>query len=318
MRFKTPEKIPEYVSGCLQLALLLEVSAYPKPGNVHRTADFAGTRYEHFLASAVATGTSLRKAAEKGVILSSDKMRLSEVEVGKLIREAVEDISSWQHGGNTLLGSMILLTPIAVSAGTSLTRGENLVADLRRNLRSVVESTTPEDAVNLYDAINIAQPGGLGRAPTLDVADATSRQRIQSENVSLYEVFKISAPWDSISAEWVTNYHITFDIGYPFLTEQMKATKDPNVLTNHTFLKILSEVPDTLIARKTGSDKAKEVSNEAKRILEAGGLAASEGRKMLQRFDQKLRDPAHKLNPGTTADLTSAVLALATLDGYRP
>ena len=308
----------EYVSGCLQLALLFEFSAYPKPGNVHRTADFGGTRYEHFLASTVAVAPSLRTAAEQGVRVSTQKLSLNRVEVGRIIRDAVNDVASWQHGGNTLLGSIILLTPIAVSAGLTLGQGKSSINRFRRNLRSIVESTTPEDAAILYDAINIAKPGGLGKAPELDVTDAVSRQAILDKGISLYDIFKISAPWDSISSEWVNNYHITFDIGYPFLIRQLKVTRDTNTATVNTFLKILSEVPDTLVARKAGLDKAKEVSIEAQRVLEIGGLATLEGKKSLQQFDQKLRDPAHRLNPGATADLTSAALTLAILNGYRP
>jgi len=318
MTSKLPKDVPEYVSGCLQLALLLEVSAYPKPGNVHRTADFDGTRYEHFLSSTVAVAPHFRRAAEQGTLVSGQRMSLSRVDVGKTIKDAVEDVTSWQHGGNTLLGSIILLTPMAVSAGITLARRKFSIIRFRRNLKSVVESTTPEDAVALYDAINIAQPGGLGKAPKLDVTDAASRQKIWDEHVSLYDVFKISEPWDSISSEWVNNYHVTFDIGYQFLVQQLKKTRDTNMATVHTFLKILSEVPDTLIARKAGLDRAKEVSAQAKYVLERGGLATLKGKKSLHQFDQKLRDPAHKFNPGTTADLIAATLALAILNGYRP
>jgi len=317
MTFKTPKNIPEYISGCLQFAILLEVSAYPKPGNVHRTADFDGTRYEHFLASTVAVAPSFRYAAEQGVRVSDQNFSIN-VAVGKIIKDAVRDMASWQHGGNTLLGSIILLTPMAVSAGMTLAQGKFSIARLRRNLRSVVESTTAEDAVNLYDAINIAQPGGLGKAPKLDVTDAASRKIILEEHVSLYDVLKISAPWDAISSEWVNNHQITFNIGYPFLAKQLEAMRDPNTATVHTFLKILSEVPDTLIARKVGLDRAKEISAQARRVLEAGGLTTLKGRKNLQKFDQKLRDPVHQLNPGTTADLTSAALGLVILNGYRP
>jgi len=318
MVFKMAKDTSEYVSGCLQLALLFEFSAYPKPGNVHRTADFGGTRYEHFLASTVAVAPSLRTAAEQGVRVSTQKLSLNRVEVGRIIRDAVNDVASWQHGGNTLLGSIILLTPIAVSAGLTLSQGKSSINGFRRNLRSIVESTTPEDAAILYDAINIAKPGGLGKAPELDVTDAVSRQAILDKGISLYDIFKISAPWDSISSEWVNNYHITFDIGYPFLVKQLKTTRDTNTATVNTFLKILSEVPDTLVARKAGLEKAKEVSIEAQRVLEIGGLATLEGKKSLQQFDKKLRDPAHRLNPGATADLTSAALTLAILNGYRP
>jgi triphosphoribosyl-dephospho-CoA synthase len=80
-----------------------------------------------------------------------------------------------------------------------------------------------------------------------------------------------------------------------------------------TFLKILSEVPDTLIARKEGMETARRISQRAKAVLEKGGVSTSEGRRALTEMDQSLRDPAHRLNPGTTADLTAVALFLALL-----
>jgi len=319
MAHEVSNDIPDHVSRCLQLAILLEVSAYPKPGNVHRTADFQETEYEHFLASAVALAPHFRHASEQGVRVFSKKITLKQIEIGKNIRNAQVDVMAWQHGGNTLLGSIILLIPMATAAGLTLT--ENTLFSInkfRTNLKSVVESTTAQDTANVYDAITMAQPGGLGKAAEFDVTDVKSKQKILEEGVSLLEVFKISSSWDSISAEWINNYRITFDIGYPFFMRQLKETKDVNVATVHTYLKVLSEVPDTLISRKAGADKAKWVSVQAKQILEAGGLTTQRGRNRLLKLDRKLHDPAHKLNPGTTADITSATLAVAILNGYRP
>ena len=65
MVFSSSVEIAEHVSRCLELAILLEVSAHPKPGNVHRTADFRETRYEHFLASAVAVAPHFKHTAER-------------------------------------------------------------------------------------------------------------------------------------------------------------------------------------------------------------------------------------------------------------
>ncbi len=312
-------RISDHISRCLQLAILLEVSAYPKPGNVHRTADFRETRYEHFLASAVAVEPHLREAAERGVDVAAKNMALNRINVGKIIKDCVSDVAAWQRDRNTLLGSITLLTPIAAAAGLTIASSRSFsVNALRRDLISVVEATTPEDAVNFYDAIAIAKPGGLGKVSRLDVNDTTSKQRILAQGTNLYEVFKISAPWDSIAAEWTSSFHITFDIGYPFFKAQIEKTKDINMATVHTFLKILSIVPDTLIARKAGKPKAEWVSKEARKVLDAGTLETSHGKTSLRRLDQKLHDVNHRLNPGTTADLTSAVLGAAILEGYRP
>jgi triphosphoribosyl-dephospho-CoA synthase len=306
----------KHISNCLELAMLLEVSA-AKPGNVNLTVGFEGTRVEHFLASAVAATASFEEAARRGIAVHHKKLSVNDVGIGQIIKRCVADINAWQKGGNTLLGTVILLVPIAVAAGMTPTEENFDLTKLRENLRLTVESTTAEDAVHLYEAIDLAKPSGLGGAPDLDVNDPASKTRILRENVSLYEVFKIAASYDDICSEWVNNYSITFDLAYPYLMQQLERG-DLNTAVVHTFLKILSEHPDTFIARKVGVEKAREVSLDAKKILELGGLETSEGKKSIFEFDRKLRESGNKLNPGTTADLTAAALALCTLCGYRP
>ena len=308
----------KHISNCLELAMLLEVSA-SKPGNVTPTASFEGTRIEHFLASAVASESSFEEAAHRGVTVSENKLNISEVGIGQIIKECAVDINSWQKGGNTLLGTVMLFLPIAVAAGMTPTE-ENFVFDfsrLRANLRLAAESTTAEDAVRLYEAIDVANPSGLGDAPDLDVTDPASKARLLKENVTLFEVFKIAADYDDICSEWVRNYPITFDLSYPYLTAQLERG-DLNTAVVHTFLKILSEHPDTFIARKASVEKAREVSLDAKRVLELGGLETPKGRAGLRELDKRLRASGNMLNPGTTADLTAAALALCTLGWYRP
>lgn len=307
----------ERASGCIQLAILLEVSAHPKPGNVHRTADFPRTRYEHFLASAVAVAPHLRLAVKRGVMISNKEIDLARIGIGEIIKDAVQEVDSWQHGGNTLLGTILLLSPIAVSAGMSV-RDNFSINTLRKNLRTIIKSTTSQDTVNVYDAISIARPGGLGKAPRLDVTDPTSKHNILDNSVTLFDVFEIASKYDSIASEWVNDYRITFDVGYPYLVSQLEEINDINVVTVNTFLKILSEVPDTLIARKAGIYKSREVSAQALDVLEKGGLSSREGKILLQKLDEDLRHDGHELNPGTTADITSAVLAVHLLSGYRP
>jgi triphosphoribosyl-dephospho-CoA synthase len=298
--------------------MLLEVSAN-KPGNVTFVTSFEGTRVEHFLASAVAVAPWFEEAARRGIVVSDKMLSIRDVGMGQIIRECAADINLWQTGGNTLLGTVMLLVPISVAAGITPTR-ENFDFDLvrlRENLKSAVESTTAEDAVHLYEAIDIAKPSGLNEASDLDVKDPASKARLLEENVSLFEVFKLAAGYDDICSEWVRNYPITFDLAYPYLKAQLELG-DLNTAVVHTFLKILSERPDTFIARKAGVEKALQVSSDAKRALELGGLETSEGRKSIREFDCKLRESGNILNPGTTADLTAASLALCTLSGYRP
>jgi triphosphoribosyl-dephospho-CoA synthase len=312
------QKIARNVSQCLELALLLEAGAH-KPGNVSVVTNFESTRYEHFLASAVAARPSFEIAGKRGIAVAEGQIPVSDVGVGKLIKDCVADVNAWQHGGNTLLGAVIMLIPIAVAEGMSEAKMDVFkISELRKNARNVIESTTPEDAVSVYEAIGIANPSGLGKAPKLDVNDPTSTRRILEEKVTLFQVFQIAEKYDTICSEWIHNYPATFDLAYPFFTKQITDGNDLNQAILHTFLEVLAKIPDTFIARKTSIEMAKEVSAEAAQILGLGGLGSREGRQRLADFDAKLRRSSNLLNPGTTADIVAAALAVSTLGGYRP
>ena len=95
-----------------QLAAALEVSGWPKPGNIHRTADFHDTRYEHFIASSIGFGPVMREAALRGVRVGIGELQPSEVGVGGLVKEAVAEGRRWHRGGNTHLGTILLFTPL--------------------------------------------------------------------------------------------------------------------------------------------------------------------------------------------------------------
>ncbi len=303
------------ISRCLELAILYEVSGYPKPGNVHRTANFPKTTFEHYLASAVAVTPSFRKAAEQGIRVLEGEIDSSEVRIGYVIKDAVNRMLASQSGGNTLLGAIILLAPIAVAAGMIKVFS---LPKLRKKIKEIVESTTPEDAVAVYEAIALVNPGGLNKVAELDVTDPQSKKRILDEGITLLDTFEIASSYDSITSEWVNNYPITFDLGYPYFIRQLKKTENINTATVHTFMKILSEVPDTFISRKVGQAKAESISDAVKEVLKQGGLATPLGRNLLYKLDISLRDPKNDLSPGTTADLTEAVLALSNLKGYKP
>jgi triphosphoribosyl-dephospho-CoA synthase len=312
---KDSEKV-DYISRCLELAILFEVSGYPKPGNIHRTADFSETIFEHYLASAVAIEPSFRKAAKQGTKFLEGEIEASELGVGFLIKDAVNRMLYSQKGGNTLLGAIIILTPIAAAAG--MINGKISLLELRKKIKVVVESTTPKDAIQTYEAIALVNPGGLNNSKELDVNDLKSKKKILDQGITLFDTFKIAAAYDSIAYEWVNNYSVTFDLGYPYLIKELEKTGNLNTATVHTFLKILSEVPDTFISRKVGQIKAEKISIKAKNVLKHGGLSTATGKQLLLEFDKTLRDPKNSLSPGTTADITEAVLAINNLMGYIP
>ena len=118
--------------------------------------------------------------------------------------------------------------------------------------------------------------------------------------------------------KWVTDYETTFTIAYPYLKEAVEASGDINSAVVDTFTLLLSKRPDSLIGRKSGLEKAKEVSERACQIMAEGGASSARGREMLWALDRELHDAGGRLNPGTTADLTAASLFVLLLEGWRP
>lgn len=297
---------PELIAKIAQIASALEVSGHPKPGNVHRTQDFDDMVFEDFLISGIVIGDLMKKAAERGNRYKKDDL-IHEIKLGEIIKEAVLETDKW-IGNNTNLGIVLLLTPLSASAGMS-----NNLNELRNNVGRIMEATTSQDAINLYDAINIADAGGMGEQEELDVADAEAREKIIKENINMYKVLQMSSKWDLLSYELTNRMPITFGIGFPTF-RNVKMEYGINKATVQTFLTILSKKPDTLISRKYGDDMAKLVSADADSILQSGGVLNPQGELLLREFDKQLL--RNKLNPGTTADITAASIMVAFLDEF--
>lgn len=289
---------PKTISKLAQIASVLEVSGYPKPGNVHRTRDFDDMVFEDFLISGIVIGDTIEKAASQ-VLINNDP---EDAEIGKYILEAVKETDKW-ISNNTNLGIVMMLTPIAVSAAIS-----NNMDELRENIGILMENTTVDDAINLYDAINIANAGGMGDQEDYDVRSDDAKVELRENNQTMFDVLKISAEWDDLASELTNKMPITFEIGYPTFYE-LKKTNSINRASVLTFLTILSKVPDTLIRRKYGQEKAEEVSRKVKELLEFRN--SSNFRGDVSKFDDLLFN--NNENPGTTADLTAASIMLSFL-----
>jgi triphosphoribosyl-dephospho-CoA synthase len=261
-----------------------------KPGNVHPQANFADTRYEDFIASAVAIGGAMARIHRAGV--------------GMTVLRAIRDTRRWV-GVNTNLGAVLLLAPLAKAAVTPRGGG------LRTRLRRVLRGLTVQDTRHVYAAIRLANPGGLGTADRWDV-------RSPRVSVSLLRAMEAAAARDTVAREYVTDFAVTFDVGLPCLRRHFGATRDLRAAVLQTYLTILATVPDSLITRKAGPRQAIEVSREAARILKVGGADTAVGRRQLVGFDRRLRRRGNLLNPGTTADLTVASLFVALLQDGIP
>ena len=275
---------PADVAAAGQLACLLEVSA-PKPGNVSPERHFHDTRYEDFLASAVAIGPALSAAAQQPL--------------GTTIRTAVEATRRWTKS-NTNLGIVLLLAPLARAA---LREG----GSLRRRLGQVLSETTVADATQVYAAIRRVGPGGLGETGAEDVSDTPT--------VTLREAMALAADRDAVAREYVTDFALTFEVGVPAIRTSREEGLAWTEAAVEAYLTLLASTADTHIARKLGQAEAESVSRRAQEVQAAGGTRSAAGRKALAALDAELRDPRNRRNPGTTADLTCAAIFVVILEG---
>ncbi|MDI6888904.1 MAG: triphosphoribosyl-dephospho-CoA synthase [Methanocellales archaeon] len=273
---------PSYIARCAQLAMILEVSATPKPGNVDRDHDFVDIKYEHFLASAIGVRPVFEKAA------------MSDNNVGSLIREAVEESAKWSGGKNTHFGTFLLIMPLIMATG----KGDVCAAS------EIVQKTTVEDAIEFYKAFECVDVY-LGKVEDLSVKDATSIDEIGRRGLALYDIMQISAERDGIAQEWVHGFSRTL-AGARMLAEKVKEMSMNNAIV-YTYLTLLAEQPDTLVQRKFGSSVAEEVSRKASTMLKDWDINT------IRQFDDELI--RRRINPGTTADIVAASLFVHLLEG---
>jgi triphosphoribosyl-dephospho-CoA synthase len=282
---------PYDIMKASQISCCLEVSSF-KPGNVHRNREYDDIKYHHFLSSGIAFGNIIYEASQDNK------------DIGKYIKLAVIESKKWSPT-NANLGIIMLHIPIGMSSGKIDEFNENV---LKKEIIFTTKNTTVNDAINVYDAIEIAMPNINPPKEGPDAQKNDAKQELIEKNLTLYDVFKISSTWDSISKEWAEGFNISFK-GYKLLNEYYDEYNNINLATTKTFLSILSEHPDTLIARKKDLDTSKMVSEMAKDILDNGFKKED-----IEEFDKFLSKEGNKLNPGTTADLVASSLMIFLLD----
>ncbi len=277
-------------SLCTQLgeayytACVLELQAL-KPGNIHRYADGHGMTMNDFLSSA---------EASKGPVSESALGMGERIFQGVLAtREAV--------GCNTNLGILLLCAPLIQALSEKGVRGS-----LRQRLQQSFNLTDRDDTGWLFKAISMAKPGGLGKSLRYDVRG--------SSNVPLMEAMSYAAKWDRIAWLYVTGFSDLFEYGKPLFVDLKKRWGDETWAISALYMKLLSRYPDTHIGRKYGLDKACEISARttdlADRIADCEYPGQFHNR--LLELDSEFKQEG--INPGTTADLTVAVLLLVDLE----
>lgn len=269
-----------------QLALLLEVSSTPKPGNVDRQREYPDLRFEHFVAGAVGARGGLSALADPAVPL------------GEAFEEAIAGMSQ-QRGGNTQFGAVLLLAP--------LVRGAVRSGTLLEAATEAVEDTTVDDAVGFYAAfehVDVSVPDEPGAVDLPDVRrgrDAAAELR--AADLTLADVMDASADRDGIAVEWTTGFPRTVETA-----DRIAAAEGPvSDRAARVYLELLASEPDTFVVTQHDRETAVEVRDRAAGVLD--------GEEDVRAFAEDL--VACGINPGTTADIVAGGLFCALESGLE-
>lgn len=285
-------------------ACLLE-SAVPKPGNVHPQASFPDLTHHDFVKAALAIAKPFNAwlacpAHDQGP------------QLGQAILHAVR-ASAAATQSNANLGMVLAIAPLAASA-----------MPLEAHLPAVLAARTKADAAAIWEAIALAQPGGLGRVDQHDLAGPPPDD--------ILEAMRCAADRDAIARLWTEDYiplfaaegcsHDGTAMGtgmVPLLEQALSAGLGLAAAIQLAFLQHLASHLDSLIVRRHGREVAQLVSREAGDLV---SLPAGDRPTALASFDAMLRAGRwsdgclRPINPGTTADLVATALFVLLRQGW--
>lgn len=253
----------------------------PKPGNVNCFSDGHNMAVEDFIRSAKAIAP----------VMANPKLSVGErILQSILATRAVVDC-------NTNLGIVLLFAPLC----TAIQHCDNF-SKFPETLRHVLTSLTVEDAKLCYQAIRIAEAGGMGTSDQQDISEEPT--------VTLLQAMEMAQQRDQIALQYVSNFRVLWQLGLPALTNALNSGESVEWATAFAYLKLLSDAPDSLICRKQSVELATAVTEKAKQLV----FQMNKNSKLdayiteLTAWDNELKQKA--INPGTTADLVATTLLL--------
>jgi triphosphoribosyl-dephospho-CoA synthase len=251
---------------------------------VHRGADFDDTCFTDFVVSATGIGPAMEQAPARGV--------------GRTVLDSAEATRQLVRA-NTNLGMVLLLAPLAAVPRTR---------ELSEGMEEVLAGLTADDSRDVYAAIRRAQPGGLGKAEEMDVAEDAP--------ASLLDAMRAAAERDLVARQYANGFEQVLHVVAPWIREGQSRGWLLTESIIHTHLRLLGDFPDSLIARKCGLEMAREVSCLARAVLDAGEPGDECYFEAVADFDFWLRSDGNRRNPGTTADLIAAGLFVGLRDAW--
>lgn len=273
--------LEEYCTAAFKSACIAELEAL-KPGNVHIFADGHGMLVQDFMRSAEVAAAPISRAG---------------LTVGQRILHAIQ-ATNQAVGCNTNLGIVLLAAPLIQAANS------DAVIPFKNRLGQVLNNLTQQDAVEVFEAIKIASPAGLGEAKKYDVNEIPQ--------CTLLEAMIEASEYDLIARQYANRYEDVY-LGLQHYQVVLKRWQRPAWAVTGVYLYFMANYLDSHIMRKYGVTLAEEVKQQAvehhQTIFQCENPKTYLGE--LLAWDKALKE--RLINPGTSADLTVSVLLLENL-----
>ena len=255
-----------------------------KPGNVGRHGAGHGMDCADFIKSAQVVTP----------ILCNQRLGL-----GKRILSSVEATLGAVHC-NTNLGMVLLIAPI-------IRVFEQLVSpgDFQDLIKPTLMSLEQQEAQDIFAAIRLANPGGLGKVDKYDVNSPL--------DIDIYSAMDAAKERDLIALQYANGYREIVNLGIKCLQNYHNRWNSVEWSVVACYLMYMASFPDSHIRRKHGIEIAEQVRKKTipvwKRFADYDNPGDARG--VLTMFDKELKES--EINPGTCADLTVASLLLYRL-----
>lgn len=271
------------LSALLYDCFICDINAL-KPGNVGRHGAGHGMECADFA----------RSAEVVSPILCDRRLG-----IGRKILSSVEATRAAVHC-NTNLGMILLIAPII-----QVFHEHGLQADFRRTVKSTLKSLGRQEAQDIFAAIRLANPGGLGKTDRYDVNFP--------QDIDIYSAMETAQDRDLVALQYANGYREVVDLGVKCLQNQFDRWNSVEWAVVACYLMYMASFPDSHIRRKHGIETAGQARKRTKPVLERfmSYDNPEDAREVLMNFDRELK--ASELNPGACADLTVASLLLFRL-----
>ena len=255
-----------------------------KPGNVGRHGSGHGMECADFIRSAQAVTPILcdRRLGIGRKILSSVEATMAEVRC------------------NTNLGMVLLMAPII-----RVFQEHGPQVNFRQTVKSTLKSLGRQEAQDIFAAIRLANPGGLGKVDRYDVNSPVE--------TDIYSAMDAARDRDLVALQYANGYREVMDLGVKCLQNRHDRGNSLEWAVVACYLMYMASFPDSHIRRKHGIETAEQVTKRTKPVLEQFMRYddPEDAREVLMILDRELK--ASGLNPGACADLTVASLLVFRL-----